>query len=158
MSSTGPPPGLEEELRIGMPVLHAVRHDEGGAGEHAADHALVDQLPRQPPARAKERVGRASDHQAARLGLGDDLAPHVDVDRERLLGEDVLAGRERGERHGRMRRRHGKVHDDVDVVARKQRIDRHCLYAEFLPLRRGDLRAHVGAGRAPSSPARAAGW
>ena len=43
-----------------------------------------------------------------------------------------LPADERRERDGGMRVRHGEVDDDVDVVARQQRIDGQRLDAEFL--------------------------
>ena len=63
--------GLEEEFRIGMPMLHAVRHQEGRSREDAADRAIIDELAGEASAGAEEGVRRAAEVKAAGLRLVD---------------------------------------------------------------------------------------
>ena len=46
---------LEEELRIGMPVLHPVRHQERRSRQDPSDGAVVDELAGEAPARRRGR-------------------------------------------------------------------------------------------------------
>ena len=80
------------EARRRMPALVAGAHEEGAAGDRRADRAVVDQLARGLVAAAEEGVGRAADAQALLRGEVHHLARLGDVDAERLLGIDVLAG------------------------------------------------------------------
>ena len=66
--------GLIVELRIGMPVLHAAPHHEGGAGHRLADGALIHQPARPPAGGAEESVRRRAEQQAALRRLGDKAA------------------------------------------------------------------------------------
>ena len=69
MSRIGPPPGLKKKLRVRMPVLHAMRHQEARAGQDGSDLAAIDQFAGQPSAGAEERVRRAAEFQPAPVRL-----------------------------------------------------------------------------------------
>ncbi len=111
---------LEEEAGIGMPVLHAARQEEGGAGDDLADRALIDQAARLARRRPQDRVRRGRDAQAQPLGQLDQRLGVGEVRGERLFGVDVLAGLERRPADLGMDRRHGEIEDDVDPVVRQQ--------------------------------------
>ncbi len=129
-----------------MPMLHAPRHHEGGAGDDAADAPFVHELARHPVTGAEEGIGRHGqiDAMAARLFL--EPAPLIGAHRQRLFGKDVLAGPKRRERDLVMRVGHGQIDHDVDVAAGQERVQRHSLDAEGAALRLGDLWPKVGQG------------
>ena len=83
-------------------MLHAVRHQEGGSRQDAADLAVVDELAREASAGAEEGVRRAAEMQAAGLRLVDQLAALLEIDGEGLFREDMLAGAQRRERDAEM--------------------------------------------------------
>ena len=53
--------GLEKEVRVRMPVLHAAAHHMAGAAGDRAELALIDQAAHQLMRAAEEGVGRAAD-------------------------------------------------------------------------------------------------
>ena len=75
-----------------MPVLHAVRHQEGRSGEDSADRSIIDELAGEASAGAEEGVGRAAEVKTAGLRLVHQLAALLEVDSEGLFRKDVLAG------------------------------------------------------------------
>ena len=83
---------------------------------------------------------------AARLGLVDEPAALLEIDREGLFREDMLAGAQRRERDAEMGGRHGEVDHEIDVVAGQELIDRQRLDAVAACLSLRDLGPHVGAG------------
>jgi hypothetical protein len=121
---------LEEELRVGMPVLHPVRHQERRSRQDPSDGAVIDELASQTPAPAEKGVRGAAEEKAAGLRLLDQDAAFLEIDREGLFGEDVLAGAERRQRHAEMGAGDRQVDDEVDVLARQEFVDRHSLDVE----------------------------
>ena len=76
---------LEEEFRIRMPVLHAVRHQEGRSRQDASD---LTRRRRATLRGARPRPGTcrgAAEEAATGLRLVDQLAALLEVDREGLL-------------------------------------------------------------------------
>ena len=113
---------LEEELGIGVPVLHPVRQHGRRAGDRLTDPPAVDRPPTGLMRGAEEGIGRAADTHAAaggeheRLRLGEARG-------QRLLGIDVLAGGDDLSADRAVRQRHGQVDHDLDVGG-EQRVDR----------------------------------
>ena len=84
-----------EDVGIRVPGLLAADEHRGADRQRVADRALVDRRAPGLVGRAEEDVGRAADAQPAALGLGGQRGGLGLVGRERLLGVDVLARRER---------------------------------------------------------------
>jgi hypothetical protein len=119
-------------------------HEEGGAGDHLAYRALVEQPARALMGAAQEGVGRAADPQAALSGRREQRVRLGEIDRERLLEIDVLAGGERGVSDRSMRPGDREVEHDLDGIAREQRLDGHRCDAELPPARLGRGLVKIG--------------
>ena len=78
-----------------MPGLLAADEHRRADRQRLADRAVVDRRAPCLVGRAEEDVGRAADAQPEALGLVGQRRGLGRVGRERLLGVDVLAGRER---------------------------------------------------------------
>ena len=132
---------LEEEIGIGVPVLHAVAHHVAGATGDPAELAAVDQLARQLMRAAEECVRCRTDAQPLLLGPFLEVEPFLDRQHERLFRIDVLAGLQHRLRHFIMHGRNGEVDDDVDLVVLEKVVGR--LGAELELLRPHLRRIHV---------------
>ena len=95
---------------------------------------------------AEKRVGRAAEPKALGRGGIDQTARLGDVDAERLLGVDMLAGGQRLQADLDMCDRHGEIEDDLDGGVGQQSLDRTGAQAKFLRarLRRGRNRVRQG--------------
>lgn len=82
------------EGRIGMPAFVAGAHEEGAAGQGAADRSLVDELAAGLVRSAKECVGRTADAQPSLLGQLQERARLGGRETERLFRMNVFAGGE----------------------------------------------------------------
>ena len=129
-----------------MPALVAGAEEEGGAADRRADRARVDEPPRLLVGAAEEGVGRAADPEAAGVRRLDDAGGLGEGDAERLLGMDVLAGRDRLQADRGMGLRHRQVQDDLDRRIGEEVGDRDGRYPELGPARRGRRRVQVGDG------------
>ncbi len=83
---------------------------------------------------------------SATLGLRHDHSPLRDGGGERLLGEDVLAGREGRHRHVEMSVRHRQVQHEVNVLGGEKRMHRQRADAVFLGANRGEICREIRAG------------
>ena len=111
-----PSVGREERRGIGGVALPGRRAAEGRGAYRArrADDARGQHLGRMHDLREQHHARRADEHEPA---LGSCVAhrPRLrDAARERLLAVDVLAGRERGERHLGVQADRREVEDRVD--------------------------------------------
>ena len=93
---------------------------------------------------AEERVRRAADAQVLLRRQIHHLARLGDVDAERLLGMDMLAGAQHREADVGVGERHRQVDHDLDVVALEQLVDPHRRHAERGALLLRRRAAHVG--------------
>ena len=130
---------LEEELGIGVPVLHAVRQHRRGARDRAADPPGIERAATGLVRRAEEGVGRAADAHAPAGGGEHQRLPLAEARGERLLRIDVLAGGDDLPADRAMGERHGEVDDDLDLVVGEQRVHRDGRDAVLLGFGRGGL-------------------
>ena len=93
---------------------------------------------------AEKRVGRAADAKLFLRGEIHHLAGFRDVDAERLLGMDMLAGIQNRETDVGVGERHREIDDDLDVVALEQLIDPHPRQPEGGALALCGIAAHIG--------------
>ena len=126
-------PPVQRKFRVGQPVLRVTRVKMKNPAQRAfANHPLRQRDGRDAPVIVADHVDdlrlvRGGEH---RLGL-------LDVQRERLFAQDVLAVFHRGNRHFRVQIvRRDDVHD-----VNQRRLD------DFMPVRRGFLPAELRAGR-----------
>ena len=96
---------------------------------------LSSSLPRSLRAGAEERVGRAAELQPALVRLGDELRRVLGVQRQRLFGIGVLAGREDRLGHVVVDRRDRQVDDGVDLVVLEKLVDGQRPHRELLGAR-----------------------
>ena len=136
-----PGAGLEEEIRIRMPVLHAVSHHEARAAGDFSHLAAVDEIARKLMRAAEEGVGRRADAQALFLRPLLQVQPLPDRKHEGLFRIDVLAGVEHLLRHRVMRGRIRQVDHDVDVGCGEQAV--HRLRPNLVLSGAGPCRGHV---------------
>ena len=136
--------GLEEEERVRVPVLHAVAEHGGAEGDRLADEALVQQLAHRLEAAAEEGVGRGADVEALLLRDLEHRLRVVEVDRERLLVVDGLAGLQRHHADLGVGGGDGEVHDELDVRVGHQLLDGEGLDAELVGAGLGAVGEHVG--------------
>ena len=132
------------EAGVRVPALVAGAHEEGGAGERLADGAVVDQPAAGLVGAAEEGVRRAADAEPLRPGRIEERTRLGGVDRERLLGVDMLAGGDRPEAHLDMGERHGEVDHDLDSRVGEEALDRRRRDAELRAARLGRRGVEVG--------------
>ncbi|MGY2934824.1 hypothetical protein ACVWZ6_004426 [Bradyrhizobium sp. GM6.1] len=132
------------ETRRRMPALMAGAAEERAAGHGRADRVIVDQLARGLVPTAQERIGRATDAKILLRGELHHLAGFGDVNAERLLGMNVLAGVQHRQADVGVGEWHSEIDDDLDVVSLEQLINPHRRQPEggALPLCR--IAAHIG--------------
>ena len=135
---------LEEERRVGVPVLHTVRQHRGGAGNRDADTAGVDCIATGLVRGAEERIRRTADPEAFRGGRLHHRLRRGKARGERLFQIDVLARLDDLQRHRCMRGRDSEVHHDLDIGIGEQRIDCNCVHAVFMRFSLGGVGADVG--------------
>ena len=138
---------LEEERRVGMPVLHAVAHHMGGAADHACRSCPCREACRTVWAPPPRKVSGAPPSFRPRLSASaTSLLASSRGERQRLLRIGVLAGREDLVAHLEMGVRHGEVDDRVDLVVLEEAVDRHGADRELLGPGLRDRRNDVGDG------------
>ena len=125
---------LEEEARVRMPVLHAMRHQRTRAGQDGSDLAAIDQLAGQPAAGAEERVRRATEFQSAPVRFLNQPMPVFRRDAERLFREYMLARGQRRMADLEMRVGRGQIDHHIHLRIAQQRVDRERANAELVGL------------------------
>ena len=135
----------EELLGVRVPGVRAADEHRRADGERLADRTLVDQGAARLEGAAQEDVRRAADPQPELVGQSEELEALRHVDRERLLGVDVLAGLERRAGHGAVRSGRRQVEHDVDRGIGQQLLDRGHGQAVRLAELDGLLAHEVGA-------------
>jgi hypothetical protein len=110
------------------------------------DLAIVDEVAGQAPAGAEEGIRGAAEVKAAGFRLVHEPASLLEIDREGLFREDVLASAQCRERHAEMGSRDSEVDHEVDILAGEKLIDGQGLDAVSARLRLRHLRLHVRAG------------
>ena len=119
---------LVEKGRVGVPVVGAVVHEEGGAVAHRADHAGIELRPHRLRTRTQQRVRGAAQAQLFLLGQRDHFLALRKGGGQRLLGEEVLAGLQGAQAEFVVGLRRRQVEDDLGLAG-QQLIHRHRLQA-----------------------------
>ena len=113
---------LVEELRVGVPVLHAAGEHAGVEVQRLPDEPVVDRLPGGLLPGAQESVRGGAHGQARGRGLVQEPLPLLPVHGQRLLPEDVLARGDGSEPGFRVGGRDRQVQHALDFLGREQLV------------------------------------